>query len=115
MAPLGLEPCLQLIGGLGPREQGVEASLQARLDVGELTLELGTAIGGRAVLPPQTGGRLLDGLLQDPLVEGLDERLEHHLVELVLADQEPVRADLRAALVVEVAAIEPASLPFQRL
>ena len=40
----------------------------------------------------------------------LGDRVEHDLVELLLADQQRVRADLGPALVVVVAAVEPAAL-----
>src|SRR5215471_1575912 len=53
---------------------------------------------------------LLDRTLEDRLVENLRDGVEHDLVELLLADQDAVPADLGPALVVEVAAVESAAL-----
>src|SRR5262249_5416135 len=54
---------------------------------------------------------LLDGPLQKALVKGLSDGVEHHLVEPLLADEHPIGAYLRAALVVVGVAVEPSALP----
>src|SRR5262249_56399587 len=53
---------------------------------------------------------LLDRALKEPLVESLSDRFEHDLVELVLTDQQAIRADLCPAFVVVVAAVESPAL-----